>query len=198
MSATPSHSTALWVNALDAYRSDFRQRDAAVTDRDSWKFERRQDFQEQASPSWDAFRRGEWAEALRLMGDRREHWRRLAREDRERRSAFHRVRVVEEPLTPYLQWELHALRVQGESGMPVRVVDGAGLRHLEATAAPLPEVVVRSFSAGRFSTKSSTPVRDCWTARSVLPIPRSSGAGRRSSSGSTTAVRTSSPTSTGA
>jgi uncharacterized protein DUF6879 len=126
---------------LGAYRGDFRQREAGITGRAGWKFERRQHFQEQSSPSWEAFRRGDWQEALRLTGERRSHWQSIAREDRRRKAAFHRVRVVEEPLTPYMQWELHALRVQGESGMPVRVVDGDGLRPWE-TAGPLPEVVV--------------------------------------------------------
>jgi hypothetical protein len=127
---------------LAAYRSDFRLRRAEVPPgRAGWKFERRQHFEERSSPSWEAFTRGEWQEALRLTGERRHHWRNRAKEDLGRASPFHRVRVVEEPLTPYMQWELHALRVQGESGMPVRVVDGERLRLLEG-AGPLPEVVV--------------------------------------------------------
>jgi hypothetical protein len=125
---------------LAAYRSDFRYRDDRASGRDSWKFERRQHFQEPGSPSWEAFRRGDWQEALRLTGDRRDQWRKVAREHRERGSVFHRVRVVEEPLTPYLQWELQALRVQGESGMPIRVVSGERLRGLEGPG-ELPEVV---------------------------------------------------------
>ncbi|NLU75620.1 hypothetical protein HCC61_23665 [Streptomyces sp. HNM0575] len=134
-------SLGVWLE-LAAYRSDFRiRRDAVPPGRPGWKFERRQHFQEQSSPSWEAFRRGEWEEALRLTRERRSHWQRIAEEDRERGGAFHRVRVVEEPLTPYMQWELHALRVQGESGMPVRVVGGERLRPLEGSG-PLPEVVV--------------------------------------------------------
>ncbi|WP_051839263.1 DUF6879 family protein [Streptomyces sp. NRRL F-5126] len=124
----------------EAYRRDFRLRDGEVTGRDSWKLERRQQFEEGPSPSWDAFRRGDWQEALRLHGEKRDRWERIAREDRARGSVFHRVRVVEEPLTPYLQWELHALRVQGESGSPVRVVGAEKVRPLEAVRS-LPEVV---------------------------------------------------------
>ncbi|MBP0457712.1 DUF6879 family protein [Streptomyces montanisoli] len=124
----------------EAYRRDFRLRDGEVTGRNSWKLERRQQFEEGHSPSWDAFLRGDWQEALRLHGEKRDRWERIAREDRARGSVFHRVRVVEEPLTPYLQWELHALRVQGESGSPVRVVSAEKVRPLEA-ARPLPEVV---------------------------------------------------------
>lgn len=126
---------------LEEYRRDFQLRDEAVTGRDSWKFERQQHFQELSSPSWEAFRRGEWQESLRLTGEELGNWQRIVQEDRARETVFHRVRIVEEPLTPYLQWELHSLRVQGESGMPVRVVDGEGLRPFERVA-PLPEVVV--------------------------------------------------------
>ncbi|WP_314178032.1 DUF6879 family protein [Streptomyces winkii] len=126
---------------LTEYRRDFRvRRNAAPAGRPGWKFERRQHFQERSSPSWEAFRRGDWQEALRLAGARSSHWRNVARQDRERGGAFHRVRVVKEPLTPYMQWELHALRVQGESGMPVRVVDADRLRLMEG-ARLLPEVV---------------------------------------------------------
>jgi hypothetical protein len=126
--------------ATEAYRRDFRLRDSEVTGRDSWKLERRQQFEEQSSPSWDAFRRGDWKEALRLHEEKRERWERIAREDRARGSVFYRVRVVGEPVTPYLQWELHALRVQGESGSPVRVVRTEELRPWEASQ-PVPEVV---------------------------------------------------------
>ncbi|GLF97279.1 DUF6879 family protein [Streptomyces yaizuensis] len=123
------------------YQRDFRLRDAENTGQDDWKFERRQHFQEPGSPSWEAFRRGEWDEAVRLLGERREHWAKVAREDRARGGVFHRVRVVEEPLTPYLHWELHALRVQAECGMPVRVVSGERIAAWEESG-PLPEVVV--------------------------------------------------------
>lgn len=126
---------------LAEYRRDFRQRDEAITGRHSWKFERRQHFQEQSSPSWDAFCRGEWNESLRLAGEGREHWQKIVLEDEARGNVFHRVRVVEERLTPYMQWELNVLLVQSESGVPVRVVDGEELRRMES-AAPLPEVVV--------------------------------------------------------
>ncbi|MFE3603105.1 DUF6879 family protein [Streptomyces sp. NPDC059142] len=126
----------------DDYRRDFRQSDEKITGRDSWKFERRQHFEEPGSPSWEAFRSGEWSEALRLMAEGgTTYWSEVAQEDRARGSVFHRVRVVEEPLTPYLQWELNSLRVQAECGLPIRVVGGGALKALEA-AAPLPEIVV--------------------------------------------------------
>jgi hypothetical protein len=122
------------------YRHDFRQYRTELRDRNSWKFERQQEFEEQ-DDSWDALRRGHWEEALRLLEKEREDLVKAAQRDRERGTTFHRVRVVEEPLTPYLQWELHALRVQAESGKRVRVVTPAALAGLEI-AGPLPEVVV--------------------------------------------------------
>jgi hypothetical protein len=125
---------------LDAYRSEFRRRRAELRDRHSWKFERQQEFEE-LDDSWEAFCRGHWGESLRLRGDEREALLKTAQRDRERGTAFHRVRVVEEPLTPYMQWELHALRVQSEAGKKIRVVTPAALGSLETTG-PLPEVVV--------------------------------------------------------
>src|SRR4051812_32923679 len=92
---------------LDAYRSEFRQRRAELRDRHSWKFERQQEFEE-LDDSWEAFCRGHWEESLRLLGEEREALLKTAQRDRERGTAFRRVRVVEEPLTPYMQWELHA------------------------------------------------------------------------------------------
>ncbi|MFI0729728.1 DUF6879 family protein [Streptomyces sp. NPDC021225] len=126
--------------SLEAYRSEYRQRRAELRDRHSWKFERQQEFEER-DDSWEAFCRGHWEESLRLLGEEREALLKTAQRDRERGTAFHRVRVAEEPLTPYMQWELHALRVQSEAGKKIRVVTPAALGSLETTG-PLPEVVV--------------------------------------------------------
>ncbi|MEU8377852.1 DUF6879 family protein [Streptosporangium sp. NPDC048865] len=125
----------------EAYRRDFRQRDAQIRNRDSWKFERRQHFEEQGSPSRDAFRRGDWDEALRLLEERRDDLLALSREDERRGSFFHRVRVVETPLTPYMQWELHSLRLRAECGERIRVIGVEKVAASEKTD-PLPEVVI--------------------------------------------------------
>ncbi|MFE3602617.1 DUF6879 family protein [Streptomyces sp. NPDC059096] len=125
----------------ESYKREFWERDEAIHDRDSWKLERRQHFEEQGSPSRDALSRGDWAESLRLMEERRENLLAAAREDERRNSLFHRVRVVEQPLTPYLQWELHSLRQQAECGMRVRVV-GAELVAPSESDGLLPELVV--------------------------------------------------------
>lgn len=124
----------------DVYKREFRQRDEAIRDGDSWKLERRQHFEEQSSASWDAMRRGEWEEALRLLEESRPGLLAAARDDARRRSRFHRVRIVEEPLSAYVQWQLHSLRLRAECGETVRVVDAERLGAAE-TAGPLPELV---------------------------------------------------------
>ncbi|SDH35301.1 hypothetical protein SAMN05421505_114120 [Sinosporangium album] len=126
--------------SVDDYRQDFRSLRTEIRDKDSWKFERRQHFEED-SASRNAFRQGRWREALALLEERREPLLQAVRRDKENNTAFHRVRVVEEPLSPYLQWELHSLRIQAECGKPVRVIQAEKLTTLEADGR-LPEVVV--------------------------------------------------------
>ncbi|WP_405612087.1 DUF6879 family protein [Streptomyces sp. NBC_01508] len=134
----PEHGERL---VREAYRKDFRERSALLRDAASWKLERRQHFEEQGSPSRDALRRGEWEESLRLMRERRDALAAAAREDERQGHTFHRVRVVEEPLTPYLQWELHSLRQQTRLGARVRVVSAESVAAAERPG-PLPELVV--------------------------------------------------------
>ncbi|MFD8457063.1 DUF6879 family protein [Streptomyces antimycoticus] len=124
-----------------AYKQDFRQREDAVRNGSSWKLERRQHFEEQGSPSRDALRRGDWDEAIRLLADRRDSLAATAQEDERRGYAFHRVRVVESPLTPYVRWELHSQRQRAEYGQRIRIVPAEQVAASEDTG-PLPEVVV--------------------------------------------------------
>ncbi|MFS7873080.1 DUF6879 family protein, partial [Streptomyces asiaticus] len=85
--------------------------------------------------------RGDWEEALRLLADRRDTLAATAEEDERRGYAFHRVRVVERPLTPYVQWELHSQRQRAEYGQRIRIVPAEQVAASEDTG-PLPEVVV--------------------------------------------------------
>ncbi|RKN40359.1 DUF6879 family protein [Streptomyces hoynatensis] len=124
-----------------AYSADFWQRYGRIYQRDSWKLERREHFVELNNPSWDAFRRGDWDQALRLLENKREGLRKAAEQDRKQRTVFHRVRVVGLPLTPYLQWELHSLRLKAEYDEVIRIVDAARLATVESEG-PLPELVV--------------------------------------------------------
>ncbi|WP_329386805.1 DUF6879 family protein [Streptomyces sp. NBC_01716] len=124
------------------YKRDFRERDTAIHDGASWKLERRQYFEEQNSRSRDALTRGEWAEALRLLAEARDTVRANALEDESRRHAFHRVRIVEYPITSYVQWELHSLVQQDELGANrVRIVTADQVANAEKKQ-QLPEIVV--------------------------------------------------------
>ncbi|MEU5594501.1 DUF6879 family protein [Streptomyces sp. NPDC020298] len=125
---------------LDAYREDFRSRDFVVDGCDSWKLERRQHFREPGDASWNAFAQGDWDEALRLIEAQRAELLDVSRLAARHRCRLLRVRVVEQPLTPYLQWELHLLRVRAECGELIRVI---GPQHLAAyeQEGPVPELV---------------------------------------------------------
>lgn len=125
----------------EVYRRDFWQLNSAILNGDSWKIERRQHFEEQGSASRDALRRGDWPEALRLLAAGRDAHREAALDADRRGSAFHRVRVVEEPLTPYLQWELHALHLRAEYGHRIRVLPVTAVAAAES-AGRLPELTL--------------------------------------------------------
>ncbi|MFE2380822.1 DUF6879 family protein [Streptomyces misionensis] len=125
---------------LDAYREDFRGRDFAVDGWDSWKLERRQHFREPGDPSWEAFARGDWQEALRLIEAQRTGLLDLSRLAARHRCRLLRVRVVEPPLTPYLHWELHLLRVRAECGELIRVIGPDHIAAYEDTG-PVPELI---------------------------------------------------------
>jgi hypothetical protein len=125
---------------LEAYREDFRHRDFAVDGCDSWKLERRQDFREPGDPSWEALARGDWERAARLIEARRGELLDLSRLAARHDCRLLRVRVVEQPLTPYLQWELHLLRVRAECGELIRVIGPERVAAYEYDG-PVPELV---------------------------------------------------------
>ncbi|EXG82014.1 DUF6879 family protein [Cryptosporangium arvum] len=120
------------------YRADFGDRFWNAGPDGFWKIERRQTFQEPRDESWRAFNTGDWPTALRLIEEQRPdleaEGRRLAEENID---AF-RVRVVELPLTPYLAWELHLLRLVAETADQVRVIGPETAQPFE----PLPELVL--------------------------------------------------------
>ncbi|MEU4030833.1 MULTISPECIES: DUF6879 family protein [Streptomyces] len=105
------------------------------------KIERGQTFTEQGSPSWDAFASGDWAGALRLIEDERDSTAAYFRDAARRGLAFRRVRVVEFPVSPYLQWEMNVFRLRSELGEEIRVLDARRITDLERDA-PVPEVIV--------------------------------------------------------
>ncbi|PSK80559.1 hypothetical protein CLV63_1531 [Murinocardiopsis flavida] len=139
---TPTLPTELG-ETLDraVYNQDFRERKAEIRNRSSWKFERRQHFEETGNASRDALLRGDWRESIRLISERREGLLEASELDRRRGAFLHRVRVVETPLTPYMQWQLHSLRLRAECGHHIRVI-GLGALPVSDRGASLPEVVI--------------------------------------------------------
>ena len=124
---------------LADYRLDFAREFWQTGRPGFWKLERQQFFQEPGYRSWEAFARGDWAEALALLERDRPQFAAEHRRATERGFTIRRVRVVEEPIIPYLQWELHVLRVREQCGTEVRVVNAEQVAAYE-TAGPLPEV----------------------------------------------------------
>ena len=125
---------------MDAYRQDFPARRRQTEGRDHFKLERLQHFEE-VDASREALRRGDWAEALRLLEDDRPGVTAAAEADARRGSVFRRIRIVEEPLSACMQWQLHSLRQRDECGVRVRIVTAKKLRNAER-AAELPELVL--------------------------------------------------------
>ncbi|MEW1724060.1 DUF6879 family protein [Streptomyces sp. NPDC093109] len=123
------------------YKRDFRERRAAIRDGESWKLERLQHFEETNDDSREALRQGDWPAVLRLFEADRDALVRKARDEVSRGAVFHRIRVVEEPLTPYVQWELHWLRLSAECGHSVRVLPASAVAAAEG-GVPLPELTL--------------------------------------------------------
>jgi hypothetical protein len=115
----------------DAYGTDFQRNFWRIGESGFWKLERRQTFRQPGSESWVAFDNGEWERALRLQQARRaeitEYYEKIAM------HGFKTwwVRVVEKPITPYLQWELHSLRLRSQCGDRIRVVPAQQLARFE-------------------------------------------------------------------
>lgn len=106
-----------------------------------WKLERSQVFREPRDASWQAFMAGDWHGALDLLEKDREAIRAEARENAAQGLEIRRVRVAELPVGPYLQWELHALKLLADEGFGLTVLTSDQVAVLE-TRAQLPEVVV--------------------------------------------------------
>lgn len=125
--------------ALDAYYADFEKHFWSSADLGFWKLERQQTFKEPGYGSWEAFARGEWEESLRLLeagrADMEEYHRKIDRHG----FVARRIRVVEEPLSDYMRWELHALRVRDQCGGTVHVIAADQVTQYEDDG-PLPEI----------------------------------------------------------
>ncbi|GFH34918.1 MULTISPECIES: DUF6879 family protein [Streptomyces] len=105
------------------------------------KLERGQHFQERGFPSWEAFAAGDWERALTLADERREDYAQELHKASRSGVGHRRLRVVEFPVTPYVQWELHVLRVRVDVGDDIKVLDARDIAGIERIR-PVPEVVV--------------------------------------------------------
>jgi hypothetical protein len=122
-----------------AYHEEFYRHLKEVRSLD--KLERGQHFKERGVPSWEAFAAGDWERALTLIGERRERYAKQIDDANRRGAAQRRLRVVEFPVTPYVQWEMHVLRVAVEVGDDIRVLDARKIEDIERKH-PVPEVVI--------------------------------------------------------
>ena len=104
-----------------------------------WKLERGQVFAEPGDASWEAFDAGDWDEAMRLLEARREDLKRYHKENAAAGTQTRRIRIVSLPVAPYLQWELHLLKVRDEAGGPIRILSASAIADLEDQG-PLPEI----------------------------------------------------------
>ncbi|MPZ84836.1 MAG: hypothetical protein GEV28_32415 [Actinophytocola sp.] len=124
---------------LSSYWQDFERNFWRTGSPGFWKLERGQYFQEPGNDSWEAFADGDWVESLNLieadLPALRDYYSKIA----ESGFSAKRVRIVEEPITEYLQWELHMLRARDDSGGLVRVVGPEVVATWEASD-PLPEI----------------------------------------------------------
>jgi hypothetical protein len=125
---------------LSDYLRDYEKRFWEMDENGLWKLERRQHFKEPNFPSWDAFAAGHWGEALRLAEGMRSRLTDFYRSVADKGLGFRRVRVVEEPIIPYLQWELHLLHLRSECGEDIRIIGPGRVEKFEAVA-PVPELV---------------------------------------------------------
>ncbi|NYI97606.1 hypothetical protein HNR12_003883 [Streptomonospora nanhaiensis] len=124
---------------LDTYLADYRREygGGGVT----WKLERIQTLSKPGDPSWEAFAAGDWSRALELTEAARPRADAMVAKCAEDGVVTRHIRVVEDPVSPYLQWEMQFLRMLAEAGRPLRVVTAAQVAHWEHERM-LPEIVV--------------------------------------------------------
>jgi hypothetical protein len=107
-----------------------------------WKLERSQVFTEAVDdPAWEAFISGDWLKSVAIFESERRSLQAEAEKYARQGSEFRRLRIVEPPVSAYLQWELQSLKIFDESGMPIRILDASSVRDLEGSE-QLPEIVI--------------------------------------------------------
>jgi hypothetical protein len=95
------------------------------------KLECWQEYQElEASESQDAYNRGDVVAARNLLREEAETERPLYDDIREREIDYARIRLIQEPLTPYLAYELMAYQIRASMGENIEVVRFAATAQL--------------------------------------------------------------------
>ncbi len=102
----------------------------------------RQTFQEPDSPSWRAFAKGNWEEALNLIDATNEETGEYFEGLSQRRVRAKRLRIVEPPISPYLQWECWVYHRNVKFGEEIRVLPVGAVPERPKHADLLPELVI--------------------------------------------------------
>lgn len=137
------HIAELPAKSLDrtSYHALRREETQRLT-RPVWKLERSQYFHEpDDDPSWQAFLAGDWARVVEVFESERSQARTEVEKYARQGSELRRLRIVEQPASRYLLWEMQWFKILVEEGTPIRVLDAEQVRDFEGDA-PLPEVVV--------------------------------------------------------
>lgn len=133
--------------ALDDYIADFAAKSKDL-DGDIWKCERAQYFREPGNSSWESFVAGRWKESVRTAQESLPELTAYYAELAEHGSRFFRVHIVELPLTAYLRWELHVLRVRARAGERIRISSPEVTAPVESHHGTIPELVLLEGAAG--------------------------------------------------
>lgn len=126
---------------LQAYLTDFQKHFWETDESGCWKIERQQEFAEPGDDSWEAFAQGDWPSALQLMNAKRREITHYHKRILKHGFDVRRIRVVQEPISSYLVWELHVLHVRAQCGANIRVVNAAQVQPFEE-AGIIPEVFI--------------------------------------------------------
>lgn len=123
---------------VQAYLDDSNQYWSRIEQFD--KLERLQHFREPYDASWRMFAAGRWAESLAQAERERPLVIAEFAEDARLGYTSRRVRVVEFPITSYLQWEMYQFKIRAECGERIRVVDAGAVGPHEADGI-VPELI---------------------------------------------------------
>ncbi len=115
---------------VQAYRNDLSPLWSRIDRFD--KLERLQHFREPYDTSWRAFAAGRWEESLEQAERDRPVVEAEFEEDRRQGYTSHRVRVVEFPVTPYMQWEMHQFKIRVDCGEDLRIIGPDAVAQYEA------------------------------------------------------------------